>query len=210
MQQLGNIQVWKRQLLFYGSLDSVGASVNIAVNVLSRLCSSNAICFVSIHSHWCQMYFWNRVFVHLQAWSQIVRWEQIYKLYGELLRFNVAIYNQLLPVVANPQGNGNSYKLSLLLVVVQKWKEHYFPSGKDLIPLSAVSLFSTYGNAKLLTEFIRNQIFIELGPRHGADALILPLVDLSLFYRSEKCVRQDYGLLCLFMHIVPVVVVVHY
>lgn len=109
----------------------------------------------------------------------------------------MAIYNQPLPVVANPQGNGNSYKLSLLLVLVQEWKEHCFLSGKDLIPLSALSLFSTCGNTKLLAEFIRNQIFIELGPRHGADALILPLIDLSLFYRSEKCVRQGYGLLCL-------------
>lgn len=85
-----------------------------------------------------------------------------------------------------------------------------FPSGNGLIPLTALSLFSTYGNTKLLAEFIRNQIFVELGPRHGADAVILPLIDLSLFFRSEKCVRQGYGLLCLFMHIVPVVVLVRY
>lgn len=100
-----------------------------------------------------------------------------------------------MPVVANPQGD--SYKLSLLLVVVQELKEHCFLSGKDFIPLTVLSLFSTYGNTKLLAGFIRNQIFIELGPRHDADALILPLVDLSSFYRSEKCVRQGYGLLCL-------------
>lgn len=85
----------------------------------------------------------------------------------------------------------------LLVVVVQELKEQCFLSGKDLTPLTVLSLFSTSGNTKLLAEFIRNEIFIELGPRHGADALILPLVDLSLFYRSEKYVRQGYGLLCL-------------
>lgn len=57
-------------------------------------------------------------------------------------------------------------------------KEQCFLSGKDLTPLTVLSLFSTSGNTKLLAEFIRNEIFIELGPRHGADALILPLVDL--------------------------------
>lgn len=60
MQQPGNI-LWKRQLLFYGSVNSVGASVNIAVNVLSCLCTSNAICFVSVHSHWCQNVFLEQV-----------------------------------------------------------------------------------------------------------------------------------------------------
>ena len=78
------------------------------------------------------------------------------------------------------------------------------------IPLAPPSLVSSCGNAKLRAEFIRNQIFIKLGPRRGADALILPFLDLSLFYGSEKCIRQDYGLLYVFMHVVAVVVPVHY
>lgn len=46
------------------------------------------------------------------------------------MSFSVVIYNRQLPIVANPQGNGNSCKTSLLLLVVQEWEEHCCASEK--------------------------------------------------------------------------------
>lgn len=68
-------------------------------------------------------------------------------------------------------------------------------------PLAPPSLISTGGNTKLRAEINRNQIFLELGPGHGADALQSSHSLICVYFTALRNVLgRLWPSLCVYAH----------